>query len=293
MNMKKDNGLKEFFRTTYQTGSPIPYILSIQIGLFILIHIADLLVELNVIHFPLYDWFISNLTLPNSFSQFIKQPWSIVTFPFVYIGLFNIVFDCLWLYWIGNSFLNFLNKRQFLTVYFSAFIIGGISFLGLGQFEFLTRGPQPYLYSNALGLAALMASLIILLPKMEVSLFLFGRVKFIYIAAVFLSIQFLFYVIANKAAAISFVISIIWGILFMKQLQSGHDWSLFFKRNKRKNLRIIHKTPKIPTYKSHRSDLPNQEVIDEILDKISQNGYESLSSREKEILFKVSREEKE
>jgi hypothetical protein len=33
---------------------------------------------------------------------------------------------------------------------------------------------------------------------------------------------------------------------------------------------------------------PNQEEIDAILDKISQSGYDSLSSREKEVLFKAS-----
>jgi len=293
MKMKRENGLQEFFRTTYNTGSPIPYILSIQIGLFIIIHIADLLVDLNVINFPLYDWFISNLTLPSTFGQFIKQPWSLFTFPFVYDGLFKIIFDCLWLYWIGNTFLNFLNKRQFLTIYFSAFFIGGFAFLGLGEFDFLRQGPQPYLFTNVLGLAALVASLTILLPKMEVSLLLFGRVKFIYIALVFFGFQLMYYVISNQATAICFMISIGWGILFMKQLQSGNDLSLFFKKSKRNNLRIIHKTAKSPSYKSHQADLPNQEVIDEILDKISQNGYESLSSREKEILFKVSREGKE
>ena len=45
--------------------------------------------------------------------------------------------------------------------------------------------------------------------------------------------------------------------------------------------------------KIDRPEARPQEVIDEILDKISQNGYESLSSREKEILFRVSREEQE
>lgn len=68
--MKKENGLKTFFRTTYQTGSPIPYILSIQISLFILIHIADLLVELEVIQFPLYDWTVQHLGLPNNLLGF-------------------------------------------------------------------------------------------------------------------------------------------------------------------------------------------------------------------------------
>ena len=40
---------------------------------------------------------------------------------------------------------------------------------------------------------------------------------------------------------------------------------------------------------------PNQEVIDQILDKISKSGYNNLSKQEKQILFKASNsnEEKE
>ena len=32
----------------------------------------------------------------------------------------------------------------------------------------------------------------------------------------------------------------------------------------------------------------NQKTIDELLDKISKNGYENLSKTEKELLFKLS-----
>src|SRR5690606_9889655 len=103
--MKKENGLATFFRTTYQTGSPIPYIISIQIGVFILIHIADLFVELEIIPFPLYGWMVQYLGLPNNPSDYVRPPWSILTYPFLFTGLFNIVFGCLWLYWMGNTFL--------------------------------------------------------------------------------------------------------------------------------------------------------------------------------------------
>lgn len=291
--MKKENGIKMFFRTTYQTGSPIPYIISVQIFVFILIHIADLLVDLGVIKFPLYDWLISNLTLPNSFAAFIQKPWTLVTFPFVYIGLFNIVFDCLWLYWMGSTFLNFLNKRQLMTVFVGAFAISGISFLALSEIDFLAKGPIPYLFSNSMGLAAIVASLLVLTPKMEIRLFLFGIVKFRTIAIIFLTLQFLFYVFANRAAAAAFPLAILWGITFMYQLQAGRDFSKLFLHQPKKKLRVLHSVKKTPTYKSYKGDLSNQEVIDEILDKISQNGYESLSSREKEILFRVSREEQE
>ena len=291
--MKKDNALKDFFKTTYSSRSPIPYILSAQIFLFVIIHLFDLFVEVGITNYPLYDKVLSYLSLPGEFSKFIQQPWSLVTYPFLYTGLFNILFDCLWIYWLGNVFLGFLNNRQFLTVFLSAIFIGGLSFLALSQIPLLAKSPQTFLHTNAMSIGALMGSLLILVPKMEFRLFLFGNVKFQTIAFVFLGLQFLFLFLINKPGAISLLISTSWGMLFINQLRKGNDWSKLFERKPDIKLRVVHTENKPPVYRSYKGDLPNQEVIDEILDKISQYGYESLSSREKEILFKVSREEQE
>lgn len=293
MDMKKENGLKTFFRTTYQTGSPIPYILSIQISLFILIHIADLLVELGAVQLPLYDWAVQYLSLPNNLTGFLRQPWSIATYPFIYTGLFNIVFDCLWLYWMGNTFLNFLSRKQFLSVFFFAFALSGISYILLGEFDFLNKGPQSFLFSNSMGIAAIMASLLLLTPKMEFRLFLFGTVRLQTIVFVYFALQIGFYFFANRAGVIAYIIAIAWGLLFTHQLRKGNDYSKIFSFKRKPKLRVLHTKQSNPTYRSHKADLPNQELIDEILDKISQSGYESLSSQEKEILFRASREQQE
>jgi len=80
----------------------------------------------------------------------------------------------------------------------------------------------------------------------------------------------------------------------MQQLKAGNDFSKLFQKTRKSKLKVVQTHSKSPSYRSFKSDLPNQEVIDEILDKISQTGYESLTSREKEILFKESsREEQE
>lgn len=289
--MKKESGLKEFIRLTYKTGSPIPYIISAQIFFFVAIHLCDLLVEIGATKFPLYDWLISNLGLPNNVMGFLYKPWTLITYPFLYTGLFNIVFDCMMLYWLGSAFLNLLNKRQFLTLFFGSILISGLIYPALGEIAVLNKGPQQYLFSTSMGLAALVASLITLMPRMEIHLFLFGRVKFYIIALIYFGLELFFYAFASPAAAVTFVISIGFGVLYLKQLQKGKDLSKLFELRPSKKLQVVYKEEKKVSYKSYKADLPNQEMIDEILDKISQSGYESLSSREKEILFKVSREE--
>jgi hypothetical protein len=68
----------------------------------------------------------------------------------------------------------------------------------------------------------------------------------------------------------------------------------FSKTPKRKKtpLRTVHKTkkPKTSTAQSSKSKSAEQQKIDAILDKISKSGYDSLSTEEKDFLFKAGKD---
>src|SRR5690606_20155805 len=128
----KESVLKTFWRDTYQSKSPIPFIISVQVIIFVLIHIFDLLKEVDLLQVSLYDYAVDYLSLPLSFGHVLVHPSCILSYAFVYTGLFQLLFDCLWLYWMGNIFLSFLNRRQFLFLDFSAILLGACVYLGLG-----------------------------------------------------------------------------------------------------------------------------------------------------------------
>lgn len=294
--MSTRTAVREFMRSTYQSGSPIPYIISTQVILFVLVHIFDLLVDTRVIGIPLYDYTFTYLSLPADFLTFVRQPWSLVTYPFLYQGIFQLVFDSLWLYWCGTMFLNFLNKQQLLTLYFGSLLIGAIAYLFFGQISFLTDSPHSLLYTGTLGLGALVSFLTLLAPKMEVRLFLFGQVRFLYVALVFHLLQITYYWMSNKVAAAAYVCAIGIGMGYVYLLNNGYDPSRLFTKKKRRHLKVVSRTPEkvMVTHASKQYDdkrVPNQEEIDQILDKISLTGYESLSRTEKEILFRASKQE--
>ncbi|QBQ42811.1 rhomboid family intramembrane serine protease [Sphingobacterium psychroaquaticum] len=290
----KQSSLKTFWQNTYKGASPIPVIITIQVLLFVLIHIFDLLREVGLTQTPYYDYSVSFLSLPLSFDKFLTQPWSLVTFPFLYTGIFQLLFDCLWLFWIGNTFLVFLNKRQMLYLYFSAIMVGAVTFLLLGGIPALQRSVQQSFHTSTFGIVALVAATTMLVPKMEVRLFLFGNVQLRYIAFFYIALSVIFYALVNKAGAIAILVTAAWGALYLNQLQAGRDFSqLFQRKQKRSKLRVVHHNKQTSTARGNRhpSDMPNQVEIDEILDKISIGGYESLTSHEKEVLFKASKSE--
>lgn len=293
--MKGQGTLKEFWRTTYRSGSPVPYIITAQIVVFIVIHLFDLLGEIGVISIPLYDWAISTLGLPATFSKFIQQPWSLVTYPFLHQGLFQILINCLWLYWLGMLFLNFLHARQLLTVYAGAIFLSGVGYLALGQIGYLvSSSPQTVLYTGAVGIAAVLAALLTLVPNTEVRLILIGTVRLRTIGLIYIGIQFAFYLMVNKVAAGAYLLSIGWGWLFMHLLKEGNDLSRYFKKREKRKLKVVHRDSPHPYTSSHydSDSTPDQEIIDTILDKISSSGYDSLTAQEKETLFRASKQEK-
>ena len=293
----KESVLKTFWRDTYQSKSPIPFIISVQVIIFVLIHLLDLLKEVDLLQVSLYDYAIDYLSLPLSFSQFVTQPWSIITYPFLYTGLFQLLFDCLWLYWMGNIFLNFLNRRQFLFLYFSTALLGACLYLGLGFIPVLQNSVQLSFHTSTFALGAVVASVATLAPRYEVRLLLLGSISLKTIALIYVCVELVFTGLMNKAGGISFLAAACWGVLFIQSLNKGKDFSLLKlrKRIKKSKMKVVHQNKTTSTtYSSykHVSDLPNQEEIDEILDKISVGGYESLTSREKEVLFKASKDDK-
>src|SRR5690606_8446410 len=143
-------------------------------------------------------------------------------------------------------------------------------------------------------LGALVAATAFLVPQSEVRLFLFGNVSIKTIAIIYISLELIFLALADKAAALAFLTASVWGIIYMSNLKQGRDFSKVFKRLKRSKLKVVHTGTSAYRRNVYRNEagLPNQVEIDEILDKISVGGYESLSSQEKEVLFKASKSDR-
>lgn len=285
----KDSSLKTFIRETYSTKSPVPYLITIQIALFVLIHIFDLMQELGFTTIALYDKTIVTLSLPASFSQFILQPWAVVSYAFVTTSLFTILFNCLWLYWISTIFLNFLNTKQLSFLIGSSIILAAICYLALAQASFLHNGMEAYLMSFNVPLGALVSSVVVLVPGMEIRLLLLGTVRFKYVALVYILLQSSFFIMSDKIAAISFLLIVAYGILFTYLLKQGIDLSKKTPNLSRpKKLRVVARNKNIESLSIAPNNYPDQETIDKILDKISSTGYDSLTIHEKETLFKAS-----
>jgi hypothetical protein len=88
------------------------------------------------------------------------------------------------------------------------------------------------------------------------------------------------------------------GFLFTQQLQKGNDWTekIWLKiehwRKPKPSMRVAYKNEDFSSPKEEKPIEVSQEIVDKILDKISDTGYNSLSHTEREILEKFAGKKK-
>lgn len=168
----------------------------------------------------------------------------------------------------------------------------------------------------ALGASAAIMSVVVaagtIAPDYHFRLLFIGDVKLKFIVLALLLIDLISITAnTNTGGHFAHLGGAILGWVFVRLLQEGHDLSLPFNRmaeyiqylfssnkasHRRNNpLKVIHKRNR-PKEKSSKerdvqkgNSLDYQSQLDNILDKIKQKGYDSLSDEEKEFLFQASK----
>jgi membrane associated rhomboid family serine protease len=236
--------------------------------------------------------------LPASTLRFSGQPWTLITYMFLHIDFLHILFNLLWLFWFGKIFLEFLSQKKLVCTYLLGGIAGGLAYLLFyNVFPVFSRNLD---ISFALGASAAVMAIVTAIsfyvPRYTVALFLFGKVRIIYIALVLFVLDFFLIRSENAGGHIAHIGGALYGMGYAFTLRQGIRFSMhgsFWHVFRGKTISQRHNQPKDASrrmtddeYNAYR--LKRQQKIDEILDKISRSGYESLTSEEKEILFRAS-----
>jgi len=275
------------------------------------LNVLEKIIAINLVVFVIglifkngFSW----LELPSDFSDFILKPWSIVTYAFLHGDFWHIVFNMLWLYFIGRMFLNLFSAKMALNIYFLGAIFGGLLFMLC-----YTLLPNVFdVNSRLVGASASVRALLIFIcaymPNQEVRFFTFSlKLWYIGVAIVILDILGLISGISdpiygNSGGYLAHLGGNLLGYYYAKQLLKGKDIGKGFEKlmdaianmlkpSKKAPLKTVHKNKsKVGGYtKGEFNQFNNQKKIDIILDKISKSGYDSLTAKEKEFLFKAGK----
>ena len=266
------------------SGSRLNLAIGINVLVFVSIGLISVVEFLFTRNAPIADWITIHLSMPADLSSLASKFWTPFTYMFTHREVFHILFNMLWLYWMGRIFEDFLNQKQFTFTYLAGGLTGALLYLlAYNLFPAFSDQVQG---SLILGASASVSAIVIasatLLPEYTVMLMLFGAVKLKYLALAYIVLDLISIAGSNPGGSIAHLGGALLGFIYIKQLQNGNDWSKLFQM--RKKLKVVSRSASVLVKK-----LPDQEIIDKILDKISASGYESLTAQEKEQLFKASK----
>ena len=249
--------------------------------------------------------FISFFAIPGDPFTLLLRPWTVVTHMFVHDGFMHLLWNMLFLYWFGRIVGDLLGDKRILPIYLMSGFVGAFAYVFSYQLF-------PGLGSFALGASAAVMGIVVtagaIAPEYIMRLILIGDVKLKFIVLFVLIIDLIGLAgNTNTGGHIAHLGGAAFGLFFVRQLKGGVDISepmgqllnrifSLFKSSPASNTST--KTKLKVKYKSKRSsdshsnqppDLSFQEKLDAILDKIKENGYESLTDEEKEFLFHASK----
>lgn len=296
----------DFKREFSKTDNTLVRIILINVVVFLSLLLVKVIFTLGQSS-EAYVWLVDMLRLPASPREFLFKPWTIITYFFTHEEIFHILFNMLFLYWFGKLVDEYLGSRRLVALYVLGGIAGGIAYMAiynlLPYFQSQVAGSQMMGASAAAFSVAVGAST--LLPNYTFNLIFIGPIRIKYIAFFYIILSLAQSIGPNAGGNLAHLGGALTGYLFIKLLQNGSDigkpvyvvlalWTALFRR--RPPMRVTHRQKEVhrstasyaATTTSTVIEMPDQDEIDNILDKISKSGYESLTKEEKQKLFKAS-----
>lgn len=242
------------------------------------------------------DW----LVLSSGYKESLIFVWTFFTYQFLHSGFLHLFFNMIALTFASRLFLTFFTQKQLLGVYILGGVFAGIVFIS----GFLLLGQSGILVGASASIMAVLVAVTVYQPLMIIRLPLIGNVKLWYITVTCIVISdILNFQISNTGGHLAHLGGAIFGFIYIKSLKSGVDltsgfsklvdgFATLFSGRKSSPFKKVHKNFKANTAKNASRVVTKdktQQQIDEILDKISQSGYDSLTKDEKEFLFKAGK----
>jgi membrane associated rhomboid family serine protease len=286
--------LDDFKNTFKLSHNGVNRIILVNVVVFVVVNLFDHLMSMANTGILIGPW----LMLPGSFSLLMTHLWTPFTYMFFHQELGHIFFNMLWFYSIGNIFSEFLGSKRLVGTYILGGLSGGILFIAVSHF---LPGPFSggYLLGASAGVMAVVVAAAVYSPNLPLNIIFLGPVRLKYIALACFILTSLVDLSSNTGGKISHIGGALFGLLFAVQYRKGNDltrgitgiFDMFAglaTRKARSNVKVAYKRP-IPDDVYNDRKVNDQKKVNEILDKISRSGYESLSKEEKDFLFNASR----
>ena len=278
-------------KQTFKEGSVLTRLIYINLGVFLLVKLVSVFFYLAGAPFPLVNW----LSVPSNLHALALRPWTLITYMFLHEGFLHILFNILGLYWFGKMFLYHFEGKKLLGLYLMGGIVGALVYVAAYNIFPAFTSVYGLLLGASASIFAILVALAVYDPDREILLMFIGPVKLKYVAGFYVLLSVVSISASNPGGNLAHLGGAAWGWFYIYQLRRGKDRGaglvnfldkLAKGMKPRSKMKVTYKQPPRDDHEYAKQKHEQQEEINHILDKIAKSGYESLTKREKEVLFK-------
>lgn len=247
------------------------------------------------------------LVLPADAGVLATRPWTLLTHMFTHYSIWQLISSLLWLWSFGFIMQSLAGNNKLIPIYLYGGLVGAFCFvLTNNLFPALQQQvaqTAPLLGAGAAVMAVAIATTT-LAPDYRLFPMIHGGIPIWVVTLIYVAIDFSTLASSNTGIAAGHLAAGVTGFFFVRQLRRGQDWAAWMNalvdwlddlfspekkhRKKTPNEKLYYKTDRKPF---HKTPNVSQQRLDDILDKINQQGYQFLSEEEKEFLKKASKED--
>jgi membrane associated rhomboid family serine protease len=294
------NNFIDYLKNAYRTGGIVIKIMMINAFVFLFYILLNIIGKLFLID-GIEKLFNFLFIMPGSFSELIYKPWTIVTNLFAHEQFGHFFWNMIMFYFTAKLFVQFFGEKRLLSTYiFGGIFAGLIHILSYVIFPFYSNHIPANILGASGSIAALIGALVYYKPHLKVRLFFMIEIPFWVFGVFFILSDLLYLTKADGIAHFAHIGGVIFGVLsvlrvnqssnFMNTLDNWVSFNFSFKRQPKMKVYRNKDTNKMSDDFFRENKAKKQKQVDAILDKISKNGYESLTKKEKDFLFKYSNE---
>jgi membrane associated rhomboid family serine protease len=279
-------------KAQYKIGGIVQKLIFWNIGIFVFFTLLGAFLGVTNTVFDYYNL----LALSSNLDLFVTRFWTLFTYMFMHAGFLHLLFNMLVLHFAGRLFETYFTQKQLFGVYVLGGLFSGVVFL----LSFILIDKDATLVGASGAIMAVLIAVATYAPFMQIRLMLIGTVKLWHVAFVIVFLDLIQMPVDNSGGHLAHLAGALFGFVYIRLLQKGTDLSKGISKIQEFSENISKPKKKTPFKKVHinkqkstsftaQEKNVNQKKIDDILDKISQSGYDCLTKEEKEFLFKVGK----
>ncbi|MFM7646234.1 MAG: rhomboid family intramembrane serine protease [Sphingomonadales bacterium] len=243
------------------------------------------------------QWF----ALPGQWQQLVYRPWTLLSAMFTNVGVWMVLGHMLWLWAFGFIFQDLSGNRKIVALYLYGGLAGSLGYL-LSASLMPTATDAGLFFGAGPAVMAVAIATTMLSPYYRLFPQLMGGFPLWVLTLIYVLISIATKPLQHPLSYMPLLAGGAMGFLFMQLIRMGYDLSEWMNfvfdwannlfnpekpKEKKHSIKDLHfyKTTRKPYHKKPKL---TQERIDVLLEKIHQQGIDSLTAEEKEFLERAS-----